>query len=340
LRLPGLDSRRVTADADWRRSFISTGGLRVDPFVNVRVDGYSLSDLLNATQTATIGSRSTARVLAVAGADISYPLYRRWRDATVVLEPLAQIAVSPHAKQIIVGYDPTTGAPIYLNEDSVAFEFDETNLFKANKFPGYDLYEDGARLNVAGRASILWDGGRRASFLVGRSYRAEPNYVFSARSGLRSRSSDWILATDAQPMTGVSLFARARLDTQSLSVHRAEAGVNVSNKFGSGYIRYLTDDSAVNLTNPLDPLSQKIENLDLGGEIYFGKNWGVSTYGSRDIVQKAWVIRDIGVFYRDECVRVDVIYREEDIVLGRLGPNTSVSVRLTLATLGGPLYGR
>ncbi len=98
-------------------------------------------------------------------------MFRRWRDSTVVLEPLLQLAVSPNAKQIVVGHDPTTGAPVYLNEDSVAFEFDETNLFRANKFPGYDLYEDGARVNVAGRASVLWDDGRRASFLVGRSYR-------------------------------------------------------------------------------------------------------------------------------------------------------------------------
>jgi LPS-assembly protein len=340
LRLPGLDSRRVTADADWRRSFVSTGGLRFEPFANVRVDGYSLSNILNATSTAAGGSRSTARALAVAGADISYPLYRRWRDATVVLEPLAQIAVSPRAKQVVVGHDPVTGAAIYLNEDSIAFEFDETNLFRANKFPGYDLYEDGARLNVAGRASILWDRGRRASFIVGRSFRDRPNYVFGVRSGLRGTSSDWIVAADAQPITGVSLFARARLDSQDFTVHRAEAGVNVSNKFGSGYVRYLTDDFAVNLTNPLDPLSQKRENLDLGGEIYFGKNWGVSAYGNRDIAQRAWVIRDIGVFYRDDCTRVDVIYRQEDIVLGRLGPNSSISVRLTLATLGGPLYAR
>jgi len=123
-------------------------------------------------------------------------------------------------------------------------------------------------------------------------------------------------------------------------VHRAEAGVNVSNKWGSGYVRYLTDDFDVNLTNPLDPLSKKRENLDLGGELYFGKNWGVSAYGNRDIAQNAWVIRDIGVFYRDDCTRVDVIYRKEDTVIGRLGPTSSISVRLTLATLGGPLYAR
>jgi len=341
-RLPGLDSRRVTAQADWRRSFISASGLRIDPFINVRVDGYSLSDELTTTASGTVGtkSQSTARGLAVAGADISYPLFRRWRDATVVLEPLVQVAVSPNAKQIVIGHDPTTGAPIYLNEDSIAFEFDETNLFRANKFPGYDLYEDGARVNVAGRASVLWDGGRRATFLVGRSFRDETNDVFGVRSGLRGKSSDWIVAADAQPMTGVSLFGRARLDSEDLSVHRAEAGVNISNKWGSGYVRYLTDDSSVNLVNPLDPLSQKIENLDVGGEVYIGKNWGLSAYGNRDLVQNAWVIRDLGVFYRDDCTRIDVIYRKEDTVIGRLGPTSSISVRLTLATLGGPLYAR
>ena len=344
LRLPGLDSRRVTAQADWRRSFISTSGLRVDPFINVRVDGYSLSDVLTGTGatpgTATTASKSVSRALAVAGADISYPMFRRWRDATVVVEPLVQVAVSPDAKQIVVSHDPITKAPVYLNEDSVSFEFDETNLFRADKFPGYDLYEDGARINVAGRASILWDDGRRGSLLVGRSFRDQANDVFAIRSGLRTKSSDWIVAADAQPITGVSLFTRARLDSNDLSIHRLEAGVNVSNKWGSGYVRYLTDDFNVNLTNPLAPASAKTENLDLGGEIYFGKNWGVSAYGNRDIAQDAWVIRDVGVFYRDDCTRVDVIYRKEDTVIGRLGPTSSISVRLTLATLGGPLYAR
>ena len=44
--------------------------------------------------------------------------------------------------------------------------------------------------------------------------------------------------------------------------------------------------------------------------------------------------------YKDECVRVDVFYRHEDVIIGRLGPTDKLSVRLTLATLGGPLYGR
>jgi LPS-assembly protein len=333
--LPGLDSRRVTGELSWQRSFISTTtGLRLDPFVDLRLDGYSLGDVLTGVG-ATTTNRSEARALAAAGANLSYPLYRRWRDATVVLEPLVQVAASPDAKQIVVGHD-ATGKEIFLNEDSVAFEFDETTLFRANKFPGYDLYEDGLRVNVAGRGSILWDDGRRASLLIGRSFRDRANPVFSPRSGLSGRESDWIIAGDAEPFKGpnatFSLFARTRLDADTLDVHRLEAGANINSKWGSGYVRYLKDDQGINGT--------KIENADVGGDINVTQHWGVSAYGNRDLIQNAWVIRDLGVFYKDECIRVDVFYRHEDVIIGRLGSSDQLSVRLTLATLGGPLYGR
>lgn len=338
LRLPGLDSRRISGEADWRRTLTSRGGVRLEPFVNLRVDGYSLNDITDGAQPQST-DRTTSRALAVAGAFLSHPVYRRWRDSTVVLEPLAQLAVSPDAKQIVIGQTPA-GQPIYLNEDSATFEFDESTLFRANKFPGYDLYEDGLRLNIAGRASILWDDGRRGTFLLGRSFRSEENDVFSPRSGLRTRASDWIVAADVQPIRGVGLFARARLDSDTLDVHRLEAGANVATARASGFVRYLTDDFQVSLTDPTGLTTTKRENLDLGGEVLLAKNWGLTAYGSRDITQEAWVIRDLGVFYRDDCLRVDVIYRKEDTVIGRLGPRESVTLRLTLATLGGPLYGR
>ena len=84
------------------------------------------------------------------------------------------------------------------------------------------------------------------------------------------------------------------------------------------------------------PAGQRVENFELGGDVPVGKNWGITAYGNRDMIQHAWVIRDIGVYYRDDCVRVDVIYRREDTVIGRLGPADSIALRLTLATLGSP----
>jgi len=339
---PGIDSRRVTGQADWRTTYISTTGLRIDPFVSVRTDLYSLSDVPR-DGAAGFHSRSEGRALATAGADLSYPVLRRLGAATVVLERLVQVAASPNAKQIVIGHD-AAGEPIYLNEDSATFEFDETNLFRTNKFPGYDLYEDGVRLNVAGRGSVLWDDGRRASLLVGRSIRSQKNTIFRDGSGLQGTVSDWIVAADAQPMRGLSLFARARLDSSSLQIHRIEAGANASTKWAAGYIRYLKNDAQVTGLPANAINGGRQENMDLGGEVYFGKNWGVSLAGSRDMVQDAWAVRDVGAFYRDECVRVDVIYRKEDAVifqqdsrgqLRQLGRNEQVMVRLTLATLGG-----
>jgi LPS-assembly protein len=255
-------------------------------------------------------------------------LYRRISNATVILEPAGQAVAAAGAAGIVVGKD-ASGSPVYLNEDSVTVVFDDSNLFRLNRFPGYDLTEDGLRLALAGRAMILWDDGRRANFVLGRSFRSGDSEVFSTTSGLASKASDWIVAVEAEPMAGVSLFARTRLDADSLAVRRAEAGANVQLKRGSGYFRYLKEEAASG--------SGRRENADLGGEVFLNENWGVTLYGNRDIAASAWVIRDIGVVYRDGCTRLDVIYRQEDIQVGQLGSSTSVNIRLTLATLGGPL---
>ena len=334
LRVDGLDSRRATGEVDWRTTYVSKAGLVVSPYVQARVDAYSIDDKLQGVLGVGSRSDSLMRGLGVAGADITYPFYRRFNNFTAVLEPIVQIALSPDVKQVELGRD-ASGAPIYLNEDSLAFEFDETNLFRPNKFPGYDLYEDGLRANVGGRASVLWDDGRQASLLIGRSLRTDTNDVFSPTSGLRSKESDWIVAAWAEPVRGLSLFTRARLDSKDFDIARAEAGANVSSKWGFGYVRYLRDRA-----NPIAlDTNGRVENLDLGGEVYLTKNWSLTAYGNRDLAADAWVVRDIGVAYRDECMRLDVYYRREDAIANRLGSTESIGFRLTLATLGEPIYG-
>lgn len=334
LRYDGLDSRRATGELDWRTNFTTRGGLRISPYIQARVDAYSIDDNLVGVLTNASRSSSQSRALGVAGADISYPFFRKYSNFTAIIEPVVQLALSPELDQIELGRT-ALGGPIYLNEDSLTFEFDETNLFRPNKFPGYDLYEDGLRANVGLRGSLLWDDGRRGTLLVGRSFRDEDNDVFGPFSGLREKASDWVVAVTAEPLPGLSFFGRARLDEDDFEVARAETGANVTSRWGYGYVRYLRDRANPNAIDT----SGKVENLDLGGEVYLTKNWGLTLYGNRDLVQDGWVIRDVGLVYRDDCTRVDVIYRREDTVIGRLGPSESISVRLTLATLGEPLYG-
>ncbi len=314
--LAGVDSRRATFQGDWRGSYTFSNGLRVEPFFQARGDVYSLSNL----QPPYSPNATIPRGFVTGGADISYPLIKQAGDVTYILEPLAQIAISPNA----------TLDPRIPNYDSQVWELDETNLFQINRSPGYDLYESGQRLTVGGRATALLTDGRSASVMIGRSFRANADPALPANTSLDTQSSDYILAAEVTPTPGLHLFSRWRLGADDFAIHRLEAGGDFSTKRISGYIRYLEEVQA--------PTGGNFRGLDFRGNVWATSHWGVSLYGIRDFDTDQWLRRDIGVVYRDDCVRVEVIYRSDQTTNGTLGPSKSVVLRLTLATLGNSGY--
>ncbi|MDP1737723.1 MAG: LPS assembly protein LptD [Caulobacter sp.] len=314
---PGTDSRRVSASIDWRRSFTFANGLRLSPFAEARADVYSLADL----PPPNLGMDDTAtRALGVVGVDFSYPLYRRDGNRTIVLEPLLQVAISP---------DPDTNTLI-PNEDSTVLEFDETNLLRADKFPGFDRYEGGQRISVGGRATILYDDGRGVSFLVGRTFRMEDDPQFPARSGLQPKASDWVVAAEGTPIDGLTFFTRARFEASNLDVRRMEAGVDVDFDRARGFVRYLRDNQ--------DITGVQREDIDFAGEVMISGNWGVTFAGVRDVEADVWRRQEFGPFYRDDCLDMAVVWVHEETYNRSLGPSDSVILRLTLATLGDKGY--
>ncbi|HEX6859253.1 MAG TPA: LPS-assembly protein LptD [Caulobacteraceae bacterium] len=319
---PGIDSRRATGEADWRANYTLASGLRVSPFANVRGDVYSIDDLPGGD------SLEKGRVLGVAGVDLRFPLFRRDGTRTIVIEPMAQLAISPEADQIVIGED--ADGPIYFNEDSLALQFDETNLFRADKFPGFDLYEDGLRLNAGVRGTVMLDDGRGASLLVGRSFRDERDPVLPSRSGLQARASDWIVAAEATPIHGVDFFSRARLDADDGSLRRLEAGADVNLTRAQGFVRYLRDNE--------DYLGDQREDIDFGGDVLLAGNWGVTFRGVHDLERDVWRRQEIGALYRDECLDLAVVWVREETFNRTLGPSESIQVRLTLVTLGDKGY--
>ena len=310
--LPGINSRRGTIEADWRRTFIFANGLRLDPFVSARGDLYSISNL-----QPPFGKYATiARGIATAGLDVSWPFVKREGPFTIILEPLAQLAISP-----VVTQDPRI-----QNEDSVDFEFDATNLFQVDKSPGYDLLDSGQRLNVGGRATVVADSGLTASALVGRSFRAQDIPWIPARTGVAGTVSDWIFATDATPLPGTHIFTRWRLDGDSLAVHRLEIGTDLTLRRFTGTLRYLEEAQ--------DPTGQLVKDLDFRAELDVLKNWGVTAYAAREFTTGVWREREFGLVYKDDCIRVEVLYHIDNTTNGVLGPSQGIAVRLTLATFG------
>lgn len=337
------DSKRLTGEGDWRRDFTFDNGLRVSPFAEARGDIYSIGSGALTTGPAYATTQAAkdrvSRGTGTLGLDVSWPFIKPLGNGSIILEPLAQLAISPRAR-------PNANIP---NEDSASFEFDETTLFSTHRFPGYDLYEGGGRLNVGGRATADLGGGRSASLLIGRVFRDEANTVFSAPSGLQGTSSDWITAVTITPIRGLSFFNRARTDADSWKVRREEAGLNLFVGRTSLTARYRYEENGVlqvqcGFTTCVSPFGGtvlngatvvgKIQNAEFSGTTFVSKHWGLSANATRDLQTRIWPVAQLGVFYQDECVRLDILYTHDETFSKVIGASNSVTFRLTLATLG------
>ena len=126
-----------------------------------------------------------------------------------------------------------------------------------------------------------------------------------------------------------SLAAGGAAAQAATGAARGAASAAAANGSASGYIRYQIDAT--------DPAT-KFSDLEGGAEFYFTKHWGLGLSGVRDLEANAWRLRDVSLIYKDECVRVQVIYQHQDTIQGQLGSSDTVLLRLTLATLGAEGY--
>jgi len=334
--LAGVDSRRVTGQAEWRRTFITPNGIRIEPFVDARVDFYSMSDL--PPMMGVESDETVSRTRASAGVDISYPLIKRVQGADIILEPVAQLSVS-NASDI---------DPRIPNEDSQVIELDESSLFRMDRFSGYDLIEGGARLTAGGRATIRWSEGRSASLFVGRSYRADDENAFRTTipdsttgnlydpTGLASSASDWVVQGSFSPSDRIRSWAHATIDGSG-DIRRAEAALD--GRWGRrnlATVSYIVDKS-----NPLaGPLNRNYEFIQLAGQQFIYRNWGVTAAGIADMERDVITRQEVGVLFDDDCLRFEIGYRRDNTRVRATGPSDGVYVRLNLATFGGSGYGQ
>ena len=313
--LPGADSRRATVEGEWRRPFFLPAGLKAEPFLQGRFDVYSAEDLPGQPS----GSETTTRALGTAGINLSWPFIRQTASSTIIVEPILQGAISPEPEF----------EPFIPNEDTRALPFDETNLFDPNRVPGFDIYDAGARLNAGVRASAYWGRGREAQVLVGRSWRDERNPLIPVSSGYGRANSDWIVAASATPIENVRVYGRSQLDHDSFDLRRTELGASFSTPWIAGYARFLDDRT--------EPFAER-QNLEFATNIYPLENWGLVLGATRDLKTDEWTRSDIGIIYRDECTRIEVVYHHEADSIRLGGSSDSVQIRLILATLSDPGY--
>jgi len=177
---------------------------------------------------------------------------------------------------------------------------------------------------LAGRATFNWGDGESARILVGRAFQAQDTNIYPVNTGLNGHASDWVIAGDATPVAGISLFGRALLNDQG-SAETQEIGLDYAYDRAQGYIRYNTDNTQA---------TGRIANIEAATDVFVTEHWGFSAVVIRDLQAQAWRLGELGLIYKDDGIRVEVVWQREDTTEGQLGPSNAVFLRLKLATLG------
>jgi LPS-assembly protein len=319
---------RLTAEAEWKKSIITDGGLVITPMFDVRGD-VGQADMSSASVDAindmagglggaqyshdgstfgdvTADIRSAYnRFMATAGLELRWPVLFSSTSSSHVLEPMAQVFARPDER-----YAGELGIP---NEDAQSFVFDASTLFERDKFSGYDRMEGGTRANIGFRYSGSYANGWATNALFGQSYHlagensfAQPDLVnVGAYSGLETDTSDYVGLAGFTSPGGLSASVAGRFDEQTFEIRRAEAKVGYTAKGFSVTAKY-----AFIQEQPLYGFPEDRREVTLGASARVHENWRVFGSGTYDFETNVIVRDSLGFSYDDECFSYMMTFSE------------------------------
>ena len=220
--MPGTYTR-LTAEAQWRRSFTDSAGEIWTPFASIRADAIdaSISNQPGVSNFLPVGDTQALRLMPTVGLEYRYPFINAQPWGTTTIEPIAQVIIRPN--ESYAGKLP--------NEDAQSMVFDASNLFSVDKFSGYDRVEGGGRANVGVQATTQFDRGGAVKVLFGQSYQLFGLNSFAVAdatntgvdSGLQNAKSDYVTSVNYSPNRTYTFSVRARMDEQTWNINRFEA---------------------------------------------------------------------------------------------------------------------
>ncbi len=209
-RSEGAEYRRLSLTGGWRFPYIDASGWMLTATATINTDLYWIvgnEQIGLGTFSGTQGRFFPQLVL-----DWRYPFVRELGNVRHVIEPRVALIASP----------PNLNTWKIPNEDSIDFEFDDTNLFAPNRYPGRDRIDDGVRLVYGLSTSFFGNRGGRAEFFAGQSWRWFGEDNFLPNSGLKNEISDFVGRVRVSPAPYIDFLWRFRLDVNDLSARRHE----------------------------------------------------------------------------------------------------------------------
>lgn len=325
-RTDGTDSRRLSSIAKWEIPHTTRHGAIYRAFTSLQTDAYLADDVIDTNNTNRVLSGFSYRLFPQAGIDWRFPLARKDRVLTQMVEPIVGVILSPTGKN-------TVRIP---NEDSVSFEFDDTNLFSQNRFGGIDRVEGGPRVNYGLSSGVYGRRGGSSSFFIGQSFRFEENDNFSSDSGLNEHFSDLVGRVRIQPTPHIDALYRFRLSKDKFNARRNELAASAGAPVFKINVNYLSIDQQ-NLIDTQDPEGdfRDREEITIGFSSKLKDRWGIGLNTRRDLTNGGGSRRH-GAFlsYEDECFVFRTDYSKTFTQDRDVDPTDTIFIRFALKTLG------
>jgi LPS-assembly protein len=293
--MPGTYTR-LTAEAQWRKSFTDPYGEIWTPFAILRADAIdaSISNQPGVSNFLPVGDTQALRLMPTVGLEYRYPFINVQPWGTTTIEPMAQVIIRPNE----------TYAGKLPNEDAQSMVFDASNLFSVDKFSGYDRVEGGGRANVGVQATTQFDRGGSVKVLFGQSYQLFGLNSFAVAdvtntgvdSGLQNTRSDYVASASYSPNRTYTFSVRSRMDQATMDVNRFEAEGRAT--FDRWSVSMLYGNYAAQ--PELGYLTRR-EGLLGSASIKLAANWVVSGSARFDLVANKINTYIIGAGYVDDC---------------------------------------
>ncbi len=316
-RSDGTDTRRLSSQARWQVPYTTPSGQLLMFGLSMRGDLYNFkwSDTDDTTRTK-------GRFFPEATVDWRYPFVRLGESSRQTIEPIVQLTLTP-----------ANINPDVPNEDSLDFEFDDTNVFRSQRFTGLDRVEEGPRASYGARWTWQADSGRRAEAMVGQSYHAKKDAGLPDYSGLEDHLSDYVGRVMVSPGHTVDLLYRFRLDKETFEARRSEVGFSAGPPLlrVSAFYTELSDAHKKGVRN-----SQPQKQISGYASSRFSQYWsgGVGSVYDLSKETRGALAYSMRLTYDDECFTFSTLYRRDYTYDRDLRPDDRVMLIFTFKTLG------
>src|SRR6266851_2655782 len=360
VREVGTQTRRLSLGGEWDRTFRDGIGGQYKFTASLRGDGYSVSDLSaksnpdlpsaffpvnGAAPTQRIGLNFVdAHAFPQVGLTWSYPLAHRGEETTAIIEPIAGVFAGPSSGN-------NRRIP---NEDSLGYEFRDSDLFRANRLAGYDLLDTGQRVDSGMKLGLYNKDGGNYRMLIGQSLRAETNPFLPPASGAAQRLSDVVGRVVLSPSSYLDLIYRFRLDKSNLSNRTQEVGLSAGPpnlRIGANYLLVPAQQQNQVATNPVtgqSVLFGKRQQLTVNLTSKLTRYWSLAGSETINLTNSSNLINGVATpqsnstslyatlaaIYQDECMAFIGSVTQSGIRSGDVTPGVSVMFSVVFKNLG------